>query len=302
MIESPKWDGIYSRWSFDELKQYAMVLKEIQVPGTGQRVPLLDSELNENQEIMVTALRRFIASTYGDGTEDDGFKIEAMPENNAQNENNFLIKGGNGTAEGSGTLFVAGWRLMIPSDIQYVEMLPTPPALSTPDDNRKDEVYVDVCYDEAGPLADAEIIDPAIGFETSRRLVIKWTIKVIEGGTAPAPYTDANGLPHWIYKIAEINRPAKVPQILDTMIVDARTWGAGRTRKEYLHRQLTPSAIWTVTHNLNIENAYGQVFGADGVPIEAGKVQKIDTNSLTIEFDGISVAGLALIKGVRILY
>jgi hypothetical protein len=58
-----------SRDSFDELKNYLGVYLQ-------QGHPILDADWNENQDIVVAALRRLVRETLGDGSPNRGFAIE----------------------------------------------------------------------------------------------------------------------------------------------------------------------------------------------------------------------------------
>lgn len=203
------WAGSYSRFSYDESKQYFMMLKE-------QGVPVLDDEFNVAQDMILTMVRRFVQDTFGDGSPNNGFKIVGTGATN-----DFTITGGNGTLDGAGHLYVAGWMLLLQSDVAYLSQPVAPAALTTPAGGRTDEVYVDIYVDEVGPLADTVIKDPTLNIETSRRLKLFWQVKVAEGATTPASYTDANSRKHVTYKLATINRTS-APTIQDSMVIDAR--------------------------------------------------------------------------------
>ncbi len=175
--------------------------------------------------------------------------------------------------------------------------------LTTPTVNRRDEVYLDVYYREIAPDADSNIMEPLIGFETSRRLKLIWEVRVAEGSSPTPKYTDANGIPHWTFTIAVINRLANNSQITTPMIEDWRYKKIAARKKEYLHLQPNAATSWTVDHNLNAFYVGIEVFATDGaswVKIEPGKVARVSDNQLTIDFDGQSVAGHAIIRGITV--
>ncbi len=217
MQTGTNWGGQYSRFNFDEDKDYVAVLKEMKTPGTLTPVPLLDDELNENSEIMLTLMRRAVTRVFGDGTY-NGFAVTQSAGNTS---NNFTITGGDGTNEGAGYICVAGWQIYLKDNLEYTAQTGVS-ALTTPSSDRIDQVYVDCWYDEIGSSQDSDIEDPTVAMETSRRLKLKWLVKVAEGGSTPADYTDAGGLPHWTLHLATINRTGGSASITSSMIVDHR--------------------------------------------------------------------------------
>ena len=289
------WQGEYSRWNFNELKQYMMVAKEMLVPGTSTGVPLLDDELNENAEILLTLIRRLVQHAFGNGCDGDGFKII---QSAADPVNNFTIIGGDGTADGAGYIFVEGWLLLLPDDLEYTAQSGVD-ALTTPSGaDRTDEVYLDVYLEEAGPTDDSDIVDPGIGFETSRRIKLTWTVEVAEGGGTPTAYTDANGVPHWTYKIATLSRTDGETQILTAMIADDRNAGRAAKAREYVHTQSAAADTWTINHNLGTEKVMVAVYDGTGILVEPGEVAVVSEDQVTLDFSGTSVAGVAVVKGL----
>jgi hypothetical protein len=214
MQKGTDWGGSYSRFSFDELKRYAAMLKE-------QGKVVLDDEFNVAQEILHTLGRRLVQDGFGDGAVGNGWKIVGTGASN-----NFTITGGDGTAAGAGHVYVNGILAILPSNITYSAQEIAGPALTTPSGARVDEVYVDLWLDEYGPADDAAITDPTLGVETSRRLRVMYMVRVAEGGVTPANYVDATGITHYTRLLARINRTATAA-INSGMVVDARpkfTW------------------------------------------------------------------------------
>lgn len=102
--------GNYSRFIYSEAKRYLAVLMQ-------QGVPVVDADWNDYQEAFITFMRRFLQFSVGDGSPNDGFKIE---ESGTSNVNNFTIKGGDGSNEGAGRIFAGGFPGMLVSDVDYV--------------------------------------------------------------------------------------------------------------------------------------------------------------------------------------
>jgi len=204
------WGGNYSRFTYDEAKRYFYMMKE-------QGVPVLDEEFNLLQEMQITYLRRFIQDVIGNGSTNNGFRIVG-----AGVDNDFIIMGGNGTVEGAGHFYIGGYLVVLPADTRYSTQPIAQPALTTPAVNRTDTVYLDVYLDEMSPVDDSSMVDPTLNVETSRRLQLKWAIKVAENATvAPVAYTDANGLPHFTQAVAIMTRGSR-PLITVRMVRDIR--------------------------------------------------------------------------------
>ena len=89
-------------------------------------------------------------------------------------------------------------------------------------DSRASSAYIDVYYKEVDRVADSSIVDPTIGMETSRRIALAWEVRVVEGGSPPGKYVDANNIQHWTLKLATLNRLNGNAQITNAMIVDER--------------------------------------------------------------------------------
>lgn len=209
MQPASTWGGNYSRFTYDEVKRYFYMLKE-------QGVPVLDDEFNLSQEIELTLMRRLVGDTLGDGAVGDAFKIVGTGANN-----DFMITGGDGTADGAAHFYLGGYLVALASNTTYAGQELAPPALTTPGGARVDEVYLDTYLDEVDPVDDPAIVDPVLGVETSRRLKLYYQVLVAEAGAVPAPYTDAQGRYHFTAHLATINRTATA--VIDAgMVVDAR--------------------------------------------------------------------------------
>ena len=188
--------------------------------------------------------------------------------------------------------------LLLESNLEYNEQ-PGVNSLTTPvSGDRIDDVYLDVWLDEVGPAGDPDIIDPAIGFETSRRIKLNWLVKVAQGGTASTHYLDGNGRYHWVYKIATLNRLNGNEEILAEMIVDHRNDGKALKSREYLHRQAVAGNPWIINHNLGTEYVQVVVYDGDNEQIVPGTVTITSANQVVLNFGDSNVHGMAIIKGL----
>jgi len=104
-------------------------------------VPITDADMNDVSLAHMNMIRRITSAAVGDGSPNDGFKVEQA----GSPANNFNISGGDGTADGAGRLFVEGWHAVLFSDINYVSTIdllhPQLDAISTttnPDDTITD--------------------------------------------------------------------------------------------------------------------------------------------------------------------
>jgi hypothetical protein len=210
MRQGTNWEGDYSRFTYDETKRYALMLKE-------QGVPVLDDEFNLLQEVLLTFFRRFVVDSGGSGVTNGGFKVVGTGASN-----DFTIKGGDGTLDGAGRIYVNGWPILLESDTTYSGQEKPGDSLTTPSKARTDEVYIDVYFDEVGPASDGEIKDPVIGEETSRRLKLYYQVLVSEGSVTPSDYVDASNRQHWTYHLATLARTAQAA-IDANMVTDKRT-------------------------------------------------------------------------------
>jgi microcystin-dependent protein len=191
---SAAWQGLYSRFSFDPLKQQLLLLKEV-----GK--PVLDDEFAWLQDALHTRLRTAIEDVAGAGALESGFLVVADGA-----DNDFAIQ--------AGAFYLNGIRLENPQNLRYASQSPTPPPLTTPTANRVDCVYLDAWLDEVGPDQDPSMIDPTLNQETSRRLQVFWQVRVREGqGSPPDDGLDADGLLHVHTRLALLNRPANVALI-----------------------------------------------------------------------------------------
>ena len=226
---SVAFNGEYSVDIFNAAKRYKMQYQK--------GVALADSELREVNDICYSLTRQLVNNNMGSGSStNDGFKVE---QSGGTSTNNFTIKGGDGTVNGAGVLFVDGFILFLKSDIEYNEQDDTGtivdddytetaiPTLTTPGAPRTDEVYVDMYFaevsgDVGSEYQDTDLLIAGVGSATANRVRQVQDIRVAQGTTTPASGTDLNGIYHWRTKIATLNRLSGNSQILTAMITDDR--------------------------------------------------------------------------------
>ena len=202
LTKGSDWIGAYSRFSYDDTKNYVMLLKE-------QGVPLLDDELNFMQEAQLAQLRRVVSTFLGDGSPDNGFLIVGTGATN-----NFTVK--------AGKISTDGWVTVLGADSSYTGQPAAQQGLTTPGVNRADKVYLDIWHEEIDGTEDTAIVDPTLAIRTSCRLAIKWAVKVTEGGSVPPNGLDGQNKYHWYYYLADINRIGGDATITAGMVVDKR--------------------------------------------------------------------------------
>ncbi|MDD5322497.1 MAG: DUF6519 domain-containing protein [Methylococcales bacterium] len=243
--------GNFSRNTFDKLKHYVGVRLQ-------QGVPIVDADWNELEDIRKYELQAFLKEYVGNGIPqgNDGFHI--LP---AVGENNFTIKGGDGTR--AGRCLVEGWDVINESDLQYKDqrLFKDPglhevwdvdplPVLTTPAADRTDTVYLDVWEREVDYHVDSNLVNPDIGIETCVRIKREWVVRVAERASAPP----AAPVGHVFYVLAQFARQANEARILPQHITDRRRTGL--------------SLISTLDMDQIVKDAYGKDYtlGHQGLP------------------------------------
>jgi len=99
-----------SRNMYNEAERYIMNLVQ-------QGVPWVDADDNSQSQGFVNQIQRLIQNTFGNGAPEgnDGFKIEGDGSSN-----DFTVKGGDGTNEGSGRFWCGGYPAMLLSDVDFL--------------------------------------------------------------------------------------------------------------------------------------------------------------------------------------
>lgn len=187
-----------------------------------QGVPVLDADLNEQDDIRRIEVETILAKSIGNGTPagSDGFRISQSSENN-----NFLIA--------QGILFMDGWIVINNQEFDYnnqpyrnssgvsPEILPIDNAAAA----QRELVYLDAWEREVDVQEDEYLVDPNIGAETCTRLERAWVVRMAAIASDADP-TDPETIPvridgHRYYPLALVDRqPGGV--ISAGMIVDLR--------------------------------------------------------------------------------
>jgi hypothetical protein len=212
--------GNFSRNTFNQLKNYVGVRLQ-------QGVPIVDADWNEQEDIRKHELRTFLKWFVGNGVPkgNDGFRIVPLEGS----ENDFTIKGGDGTNEGAGRCLVEGWDVLIVNDVKYSEQSlpsgadplgPLSPPLSG---ERTDTVYLDVWEREVDAQEDGKLVNPDIGIETCVRLKREWVVRVAEGITEQELPAPPKG--HVYYPLASLKRTGNKNSIGQEDITDLRHTG-----------------------------------------------------------------------------
>jgi hypothetical protein len=179
-------------------------------------VPIVDADWNEKDDIRKYELQAFLKWFVGNGVPagNNGFHIHSLPDRlpDTEKENDFLIRDGICLVEGwdvinNRTLRYTGQRLY-EDDTQAnswgVEVLP---ALTIPETDRTDTVYLDVWEREVTATDDYDhLVNEAIGIETCTRLKREWVVRVAEGQTETELPTPPEG--HVYYPLASLSREA----------------------------------------------------------------------------------------------
>ncbi len=226
--------GTISRDTFNSLKQYVGVRLQ-------QGVPLVDADWNELEDIRRFELRAFLKWYVGDGIPqgNNGFAIQSIPGV----DNDFMIRGGDGTATGAGRCLVEGMDVLNANDIRYSEQVlvdatkavamgVSPVDLLTAASVDTDYyVYLDVWEREVLPgepgddpdIFDINLINSEIGVETCTRIKREWVVRIHEVDELDSPPTCPAG--HYFYPLARINRYAGQARIYTEDITDLRRTG-----------------------------------------------------------------------------
>jgi hypothetical protein len=208
--------GNFSRNTFDPLKNYVAVRLQ-------QGVPVLDADWNELSDVSRQELYDAFNLAFTDGIQPGGFDFEVgfRPE---PNDFNIL----------AGAALIQGRPVRVRNNLRYstqpwtdpqraardgvavIPPLTTPPGPPEGAPPRIDIVYLDVWDREVGSTEDANLINPAIGVETSVRLKREAAVRVAEG-TTELPTAPAG---HVFMPLALLRRPRNQAQI--TNIEDIR--------------------------------------------------------------------------------
>lgn len=167
--------------------------------------------------------------------------------------NDFIIKGGDGTAANAGRILVEGQMAINESDLKYTEQplfnntplaglwgVDVLPALTTPGVSENQVAFLDVWDREVDSNEDPELVDTRIGVETAIRLRREWVVRIIKAADFAAAVA-ARPAGHSYYQLAQINRSAK-PEILEPMISDERDTDLS-LRREIAYRAIDGTVL-----------------------------------------------------------
>ena len=100
--------GNYSRFMFDEEKQYLRSIVQ-------QGIPWIDADENDGRQSTETQIRR-LAQMIGCGSFGNGFKIAALDTPSATD---FNVTGGDGTLDGAARIVVDGYTCLLKTTVNY---------------------------------------------------------------------------------------------------------------------------------------------------------------------------------------
>ena len=207
-----------SKNSFDATKDYRKVIFQ-------RDRPVLDFELNEEQDIQRFQRDWLIRHSSGDFYLGDGFLVHPVDEPELQ---------GNRVVVRHGSVVHMGKRILLEADFTIGE---DDSPLTTPSEDREDIVYVKYFAEEITSEDDPDIIDPEFGQEAAIREKIRVVIKVEEGGQIPCPAPGET-----IFEIARLHRKSGVTAITSDQIEDTRAQALHNFVVEGLHIQKSTEA------------------------------------------------------------
>ena len=179
--------------------------------------PLLDDEIRNMHIAVMDQLRRSIQHTQGDiavpletfsTTNPTGNHFKVVSDGSTPND--FKVIGGNGI-DNPAVMFLKGYYIFLPDDITYnlqtygtsnvdlatnsdkSKTLTLIPDLTTPTEDRRDIVFIDLHFEEVTATSgaddevyyDSSLLDPRIGTATANRLRAVFDIRVLEGWEGP---------------------------------------------------------------------------------------------------------------------
>ncbi len=227
--------GNFSRDTFNPAKNYVSVRLQ-------QGVPLVDSDWNEMDDIRRSELREFIKNFIGDGiparkdgSKNDSFCIQAMPE--PDRDNFRILANKNSYSLGESSCLIDGNQVFVTQDIDFKSqplhenysdstiispdfllLDPNAPQISSIPSNAG--VYL-VCLDvwewQVEPSMDrSHLVNDRIQAETCTRIKRSWVVRVFQENAE-------SRLPnHSYYLLAKIIRPVDNALITSDLIYDRR--------------------------------------------------------------------------------
>lgn len=218
--------GNFSRDTFDPTKNYVGVRLQ-------QGVPLVDADWNELNDIRRHELYDGMNLALPDGMSPGSAVLSVFPDpKNSENgigswPGSGLIHGRPLHVNANDTFYFLGfpipyfsyntqpWRDPARATQDGVDVIPD---LTTPAADRTDIVFIDVWEREVDSDEDSNLINPAIGIETSIRTKREAALRV-EEGTDTLPSAPQG---HYFMPLALLNRVAGDPKIQSEQVVDIR--------------------------------------------------------------------------------
>jgi hypothetical protein len=163
--------------------------------------------------------------------------------------NDFLVRGGGGSAARAGRILVAGRMLLNDRDVTYTGQplfanaqlaaawgVPPVPALATPVEAGRWTVYLDAWEREVGPAEDPALLDERVGMETARRLRREWAVRVAPAGDFAA-LEETRDPGHDFHVLARLERGANQAPVTEDVVRDARDTGISVRRAVSFYRR-----------------------------------------------------------------
>lgn len=160
--------------------------------------------------------------------------------------------------------------------------------LSTPGTNRTDFVYLDCFLDEVDETEDSNLthvgVPPsASNVEAAYRLKLRTWVKVTEGGSVPADYTDGDGNYHAILELAQIDRLSADSTVTTAMLNDSRVYTP--PRPDVLD---TGSTVLSAVSELNFDTGLSVSIVGDRANVSVSGSAALSPSFHLEDFDVIS--------------
>jgi hypothetical protein len=212
-----------------------------------QGVPIVDSDLNELDDVRKFELRAFLKWFVGDGVPagNDGFRIGGGLDNDVTISAGVPAGAADAEPEDTalrhvGRLLVDGVDVIIKKDVRYsgqplhasqpgaAELaaklrVPVAPALAESASDATLVAYLDVWERLLSPADEPDLVHAGLGVETCARMVRDWVVRI--GAVLPAPGTAGFLVGHLYYPLAAITRRANTAAIAVTDVRDLRERG-----------------------------------------------------------------------------
>ncbi len=239
--------GNFSRDTFDINKRYVAVRLE-------QGVPLVDADWNELQDVTRYELYEALLAAAPSVVQRNGLTLSPAGANDLSLSPGVAVVGGRPVVLTT-ALQYSTQRYANPANAAHDGVAQvTPVPLTQPAGTRTDAVYLDVFEREVTSAEDANLINGAIGIETSTRLKREIALRVAQGAAMPAAPAG-----HRFLQIAQLNRTAAA--ISAGQIQDLKPYSLPLGARE----QSFAPAVVPSTYYGSVYSAWNVDFGAGGV-------------------------------------